>query len=86
MTDYVKPVGLKVLNSQPHGAVPKSSATQALFAYKSLLSGFIGFMCTEGLVLKLHSVQLKARWLPVREGARPSYGKGDCEQRTLQLT
>ena len=89
MTDYVKPAVLKVLDSQQHGAVPKSSTTQALFAYKSLLSGFIGFMCTEGLVLKLHSVQLKPRWLPVRVGARsrPSYGKtGDCEQRTLQLT
>ena len=80
VTDYVKPVGLKVLDSQQHGAIPKSSTTQALFAYKSLLSGFIGFM---------HSVQLKPRWLPVRVGARsrPSYGKiGDCEKRTLQLT
>ena len=89
VTHYVKPVGLKVLDSQQHGAIPKSSTTQALFAYKSLLSGFIGFMCIEGLVLKLHSVQLKPRWLPVRVGARsrPSYGKiGDCEQRTLQLT
>ena len=89
VTDYVKPVSLKVLDSQQHGAVPRSSTTQALFAYKSLLSGFIGFMCTEGLVRRLQSVQLKARWLPVRLGARPrpSYGKiGDCEQRTLQLT
>ena len=89
VTDYVKPAVLKVLDSPQHDAVPKSSTTQALFAYKSLLSGFIGFMCTEGLVLKLHSVQLKPRWLPVRVGARsrPSYGKtGDCEQRTLQLT
>ena len=89
MTDYVKPAVLKVLDSQQHSAVTKSSTTQALFAYKLLLSGFIGFMCTEGQVLKLHLVQLKPRWLLVRVGARspPSYGKiGDYEQRTLQLT